>query len=297
MDNYLIFSAARTGSSYLTSAVTKQIRCLEPNTFYGGELWNWSEYFKLSQPGTVGPGGFDSLEKDPGKLNSYDSSQPQGDNPHIYLGEGGIIHRNVRATNWNEVAPVSFRRAREESQRRLTMLENSYFPWVIKIHPDHLDCLDIPRFNRLVERGNTRVVLLYRSHLWDWFLSWVAVRSTGLYQHTHKGEEWERPEVKPQQLSPTFLHTWYANACSFINMSLNYRAQADHVVAYESFSGDPRRDAGCITGLDLFPETPHQVKLWSQKDKENMIANLNEVKELFRDYCKLLGYSGGRLYL
>ena len=48
MHNYVVFSAARTGSSYITGAITEQIACLEPNVFYGGELLRWDEYCQLS---------------------------------------------------------------------------------------------------------------------------------------------------------------------------------------------------------------------------------------------------------
>lgn len=297
MDNYVIFSAARTGSTYLTGAVTKQIGCIDPNVFYGGELFKWDEYFMLSQPGTAGPGVMGELENDPTKLDGFDASQPQGESARIFLGDGGIAQRSIRTTSWSEVSPVCFRRSWEESQRRLTMLENSYYPWVFKIHPEHFDCLDMIRFNQLLERENTKVIFLYRSHLWDWFLSWVAVRQTGIFQQTQRDAEWNKPEITPQDISVDFMQIWYKAARSFLNISLSYRRWADHIIPYESFSGDPRRDAGSITGIDVFPETSHQVKLWDSEEKEKMIANLDEVKSIFRSYCKLLGFSGGRMYL
>ncbi|MCP4263338.1 MAG: hypothetical protein GY774_38410 [Planctomycetes bacterium] len=297
MDNYVIFSAARTGSTYLAGAVAKQIRCLEPNLFYGGELFHWEEYFQLSPSATVGPGALSMLEKNPLLLDEYEQSQPKGEATHIFMGKGGYLERNNRETEWNERAPVNFRRAWEESQRRLTLLENSYFPWVIKVHANHLHCLDMFRFNRLVQRDNTKTVLLYRSFLWDWFLSYVAVRRTGIFQQSQRGNEWNKPELKTDILSKDFLQTWYIHAREFLNMALSYRRLADHIVPYEGFSGDPRRDAGSITGIDLFPDAPHQVKLWNKKEKEQMIANIDEVKTLFLAYCKVLGYSGGKMFL
>jgi hypothetical protein len=297
MDNYVIFSAARTGSSYLTGAVTKQIQCVEPNVFYGGELFKWHEYFMLGTPGTMAAGGLSALESNPGQLDEYDASQPTGDNLRVALGEGGVIQRESRSTEWAEVAPVSFRRAWEEGQRRLSMLENSYFPWVFKVHPEHLECLDTVRLHSLLERDNTKVILLYRSNLWDWFLSWVAVRHTGVFQQTQRDTDWQKPETAASDLSLDFVKTWYEAAREYVNMALSYRPLAHHVVPYEGFSGDPCRDAGMITGMDIFPEVSHQVKLWSREEKEQMIANLDEVKELFLAYCKLLGYTSGRMHL
>lgn len=297
MDNYIIFSAARTGSTYLAGAIAKQVRCIEPNLFYGGELFHWEEYFQLGPSATVGPGALGQLEKKPSLLDEYEQTQPKGVATHVVMGEGGRLELNTRETKWVERAPVNFRRAWEESQRRLSLLENSYFPWVIKIHAEHLHCLDVLRLNRLIQRGNTKIILLYRSALWDWFLSWAAVRQTGIFQQTQQGAEWNKPEFKAEVMSKDFLQTWYVHAREFLNMALSYRRWVDHVVPYESFSGDPLRDAGNITGIGLFPDAPHQVKLWSKKEKEQMIANLDEIKTLFLAYCKVLGYSGGKMFL
>lgn len=298
MDNYVIFSAARTGSTYLTAAVAKQIGVLEPNIFYGGELFRWNSYFQLSRPEVAGPGSLEGMKLQPDTIDEYDRTQPTGEGTHFFIGEGGKMMRESRETSWNEVAPVSFRRAWEESQRRLTMLDNSYFPWVIKVHPEHLDCMDKRRFDRLINNEKTKVVILYRSSLWDWFLSFVAVRRTGIFQQSQTQEDWDKPEVVEQEVSLETIRDWYGVACEFLNMAMSYRDTADHIIPYESFSGDPRRDACSITGIDLFPpNVGHTVKLWSREEKEQMIANLDEVKSTFRSYCKLLGYSGGRMFI
>lgn len=297
MHNYVVFSAARTGSSYIAGAIAKQIGCLEPNVFYGGELLRWDEYFQLSPPAQPGPGKLLMLEHDPTQLYEYDQTRPQGVGIHFFMGDQGRLMRVTRETGWEERAPVSFRRAWEESQRRLSTLENSYYPWVIKVHPEHLQCLDMYRFNEMIGRETTKVVILYRSFLWDWFLSWVALRKTGVFNHRQRDGDWAKPEIEATEVTKDFLRTWYMNAREFLNMVLTYRRMADHIVSYESFSGDPRTDAGRITGIDLFPDTPHQVKLWSTEEKEKMLSNLDEVKELFKAYCKLLGYASGTMYL
>ncbi|MGD9172144.1 MAG: hypothetical protein PVI97_19160 [Candidatus Thiodiazotropha sp.] len=296
MHNYIILSAARTGSTYLTSAISKQIRCMEPNLFYGGEFFNWREYFQLNRAGVAGPGSLD-IEDNPQVLEEYEQTQPTGEGYHVYLGEGGRLISEHRETEWNERAPVNFRRAWEESQRRLTLLDNCDYPWVIKVHPEHLRCMDMRRFDRLVQRDNTKVVLLYRSSLWDWFLSWVAVQRTGIFQQSQQEQEWNKPEIQAVELRPSIMKNWYITARELVNISLSYRNQTDHIITYESFSGDPKRDAGSVTGIGLFPEhAAHPVKLWSKEEKEQMIANIDEIKKLFLAYCKALGYSGGKLF-
>lgn len=295
MDNYIVLSSARTASSYFTGALAKQIGCIEPNVFYGGEFFRWDEYFQLGPPASVSPGSLAMLAKNPALLENYEKSPPSGIAMHVFMSEGGRLQRISRETSWEEHAPVSFRRAWEESQRRLTLLESSYFPWVIKVFPEHFECLDLYRFIGLLRRENTKVVVLYRSFLWDWFLSWAAVRQTGIWQQIRTDGEWEKPQLAPQELSLEFVGTWYKFASAFVNMLLSYRRDADHVIPYEHLTGNPQRDTYRITGIDLFPEVSHQVKLWSTEEKERMIANLDDVKDLFRAYCKLLGYPGGKM--
>ena len=161
----------------------------------GRSISNWAP------PESVSPGSLAMLAKNPALLQNYEESPPSGTAMHIFMGEGGRLQRISRETSWEEHAPVSFRRAWEESQRRLTLLESSYFPWVIKVFPEHFECLDLHRFIGLLRRENTKVVVLYRSFLWDWFLSWVAVRQTGIWQQIRTDGEWEKPELASQELS------------------------------------------------------------------------------------------------
>ena len=63
-------------------------------------------------------------------------------------------------------------------------------------------------------------------------------------------------------------------------MVLSYRRDADHVVPYEHLTGNPQRDTYRITGIDLFPDVSHQVKLWSTEEKERMIANLETMSRI-----------------
>jgi hypothetical protein len=67
------------------------------------------------------------------------------------------------------------------------------------------------------------------------------------------------------------------------------------VIRYEDLTGNPATDAGFVTGIGLFPNVTHQVKLWSKEDKEKMIGNMDEVRSLFEAYCKILGYPDGNM--
>jgi hypothetical protein len=213
------------------------------------------------------------------------------------MGKDGRIHREFRDTLWEEHQPVSFLRAWEESQRRLSLLESTPFSWVIKVFPEHFHCLDLHRFQQLLQRNNTKVIILYRNFMWDWLLSWTALRQTGVFQETKIDSDWKKPDITAKNLSLDFIETWYGFAHEFVNMCYSYRRSADHVVAYENFTGNPQRDAYRITGIDLFPEVVHQVKLWSTKEKESMISNIGEVKARFLIYCRLLGFPNGKLVI
>jgi hypothetical protein len=297
MDNHVVLSAARTGSSYFSLALAKQISVLEPNVFYGGEFFRWPEYFQLGPPTSVGPGSLPMLEKNPKLLDEYERSPPEGNALHFNMEEGGCVRRTARETTWKEVSPVSFRRAWEESQRRLALLENSYYPWVIKVFPTHLQCLDLYRFNRLLQRENTKVVILYRGFLWEWFLSSTSVRRTGIFAQTQPEGNWEKPEITARELPADSAKDWYGFAREFVNMAFSYRRLADYVVPYESLSGSPQGDANRITGIDLFPDVPHLMKLWTTEEKEKMISNLDEVRDTFLAYCKLLGFPDGKMFI
>ena len=297
MKNYILFSGPRTGSTYFAAAIARQLSCLEPNTFEGGEYFRWAEYLQISPPSTSGPGNLLRLEQNPNEIEHFENKKPRDVAPHIYMGAGGRIERELKEITWGDRGPINFRRAWEESQRRLTLLENSYFPWVVKVHPEAFLCMDMNRFNRLVSKDTTSAVILYRSQLWDWFLSWVALRKTGVFQQSQKGGDWEKPSYEPQDLTIDFLKQWYINARDLVNMLLSYRNSADHIVAYEDLLGDPRKDAGLVTGIDLFPDIPHQVKLWTTEEKEKMISNLDEIKSVFMSYCKIMGYPSGEMRL
>ena len=109
-------SSERTASSYFTGALAKQIGCIEPNVFYGGEFFRWEKYFQLGPPESgVSPGSLAMLAKNPALLQNYEESPPSGTAMHIFMGEGGRLQRISRETSWEEHAPVSFRRAWEES--------------------------------------------------------------------------------------------------------------------------------------------------------------------------------------
>lgn len=300
MKNYILFSAPRTGSTYFAAAIAKQLSTLEPNTFDGGEYFRWSEYLQLGAPGTTSPGNLGQLEMQPELIEEYENTKPRAEAPYICMGEGGIIEPERIETTWGDRGSVSFRRAWEESQRRLTLLENSYFPWVVKVHAEVLNCMDMRRFNRLVDESNTCAVILYRSNMWDWFLSWVALRKTGIFQKSQRGGgggEWDnKPEVVAQDLSADFVKQWYGNARDFVNMVLSYRSVADHIIDYEELTGEAKMDAGFVTGIGLYPEnTQTPVKLWSREEKEKMISNIDEIKTIFSYYCKILGYPDGKL--
>jgi hypothetical protein len=86
-------------------------------------------------------------------------------------------------------------------------------------------------------------------------------------------------------------------AREFVNMAFSYRRSADYVVPYESLSGSPQRDANRITGIDLLPDLAHLVKLWTTAEKEKMISNLDEVRDTFLAYCKLLGFPDGKMFV
>jgi hypothetical protein len=162
--------------------------------------------------------------------------------------------------------------------------------------PEHLECIDMYRLNKLIQKDSTALVIVYRSFLWDWFLSSIAVKQSGIWNESSK--TWSKPEVVPSAISQDLVAEWYVYARQFVNLALTYRRWAERVVPYEQFSGDPRRDACDLTGINLFPErTEHLTKLWTIEEKESMVSNLDELKTVFLSYCKLLGVPGGKLVI
>ena len=193
MDNYTLLSSARTGSSYFSSALAKQIGCIEPNVFYGGEFFRWDEYFQLGPPTSVSTGSLGMLAKDPALLQKYRGVSAFGHCHACLHGRGRTPAADLARDIVGGARPGQFPKGLggEPAPAHATGIQ--LFPWVIKVFPEHFECLDLHRFIALLRRENTKAVVLYRSFLWDWFLSWAAVRQTGIFQQHRADGGWEKP--------------------------------------------------------------------------------------------------------
>jgi hypothetical protein len=247
-------SESRSGSSYIFDNITKYIKLIrmrnktDHRVFYLGECFNPKH-----------------------SKGIYDITE---DN---WLSVKKSTDFNIDAPSWHDQQKMT--------REILHILETVKNPIVAKVFPSHLRFVNQSKFWRFLNDGHQMKIFLYRNDLEDRVLSNIFAQKSGVWK---AGDNVEYVSSNMEYNSKEDYQWITGGIESQANLFNCYdHVEWDHVIKYESLSGDPMYDlVPLFPDVDLTllspPHTPYK-KLLSKQEKINMLGE-ESYNHFYKDF-------------